>query len=81
MQLRYPYPRAVSEPALYHDAVEISNLSLAEAESLMSMKQASKAVKASKTSNNDLDLSVGGIIRNTELLILITRANNSSLSA
>lgn len=54
VQLLYPYPRGVSEPAIYFEATEV-DVAISEVEN--TQKQVAKSNKASKLMNS-LDFSV-----------------------
>ncbi len=55
VQLKYPYPRGVSEPAIYLDANVLTDVDPAEFEAMQ--KPSTKASKATKFTNS-LDFSV-----------------------
>ena len=56
MQLRYPYPRGVSEPAIYHEANVLTDVDPVDLEARQKPPKPSKA--AAKSANRDLDFSV-----------------------
>ena len=69
VQLRYPYPRGVSEPSIYLDANVLSDAECAEIEA--KQKPAPKSNKASKfTTSLDLSVSCSPLHNYTEFMMM-----------